>query len=209
MKKVKVSVDLSDHRFSDKELTVKADYVLLSLTGNPNFPTLTDQLVVLKTKNDNFRSLLAQMEEGNRKVTPEKNQAREDLEKTLRSLAWKIQDISDGDETKIKSSGFDINRTPSPVGMLDQPINVIVKQGRVSRSLDVSWNPVDHSLSYVVRYAIAPLTNTSVFSTVIATKTNTTLNDLDLKESYLVQVAGVGSEPTRVWSVAVISGYVS
>jgi len=209
MKKVKISIDLSGHNFSDKELTVKADYVLISLTGNPNFPTLSDLLVVLKTKNDNFRSLLAQMEEGNRKVTPEKNQAREDLEKTLRSLAWKIQDISDGDETMIKSSGFDVNRTPSPVGMLDQPINVVVKQGRVSRSLDVSWNPVDHSHSYVVRFTIAPLTDTSVFTTLTATKTNTTLENLDLKESYLVQVAGVGSDPTRIWSVAVISGYVS
>jgi len=209
MKKVKISIDLSGHNFSDKELTVKADYVLISLTGNPNFPTLSDLLVVLKTKNDNFRSLLAQMEEGNRKVTPEKNQAREDLEKVLRSLAWKIQDISDGDETMIKSSGFDINRTPSPVGVLDQPINVVVKQGPNSRSLLVTWDSVDHALSYEVRFIIAPLTGTSIFTTVTATKCSIILENLDLKESYLIQVAGVGSDPTRVWSVAVISGYVS
>jgi hypothetical protein len=209
MKKVKISVDLSDHKFSDKDLTFKAEYILTCLTGNPNFPTLSDQLVDLKTKNDNFRSLLGQMEEGNRKITPEKNQAREDLEKILRSLAWKIQEISDGDETIIRSSGFEINRTPSPVGVLEQPISVIVKQGPNSRSLLVSWNSVDHAISYEVRFTIAPLTGESVFTTVTATKCSTILVNLNLKESYLIQVAGVGSDPTRVWSVAVISGYVS
>ena len=30
MKKVKISIDLSGHNFSDKELTVKADYVLVN-----------------------------------------------------------------------------------------------------------------------------------------------------------------------------------
>jgi len=40
-------------------------------------------------------------------------------------------------------------------------------------------------------------------------KHKATLDGLELREQYQVQVAGIGSDPTRVWSVAVISGYVS
>ncbi|MHB9142803.1 MAG: fibronectin type III domain-containing protein [Paludibacter sp.] len=209
MKKVKISVDLSSHRYPDKELTTKTDNILVCLTGNPNFPTLADQLVVLKTQNDTFRSLLAEMEDGGKLTTSEKKKAREDLENTLRSLALKVQDISNGDETLILSSGFDINRTPSAVGELEQPVNLVVKQGSISGSLFVSWDVVPHAISYEVRYAKVPVTDASVYMTRTATKHKATLDGLDLREQYQVQVAGIGSDPTRVWSVAVISGYVS
>ena len=209
MRKVKISVDLSAHRYPDKELSVKTDNILVCLTDNPYFPTLADQLVVLKARNDIFRGLLAKMEEGSKQVTSEKRKAREDLESTLRSLAMKIQDISEGDETKILSSGFDINSTPSTVGELDQPKNVIVQQGTTSGSLSVSWDVVDHAISYEVRFAKTPVTDTSVYTTRTTTKRKTVLDGLELRESYQVQVAGIGSDPKRVWSVAVISGYVS
>ncbi|WP_291125690.1 fibronectin type III domain-containing protein [Flavobacterium sp. UBA6031] len=209
MKKVKISVDLSAHKFSDKELSVKTDNILICLTGNRTFAALADQLEVLKNRNDIFRNLLAKMDEGSRLVTAEKKQAREDLESTLRSIAGKVQDISNGDETLIISSGFDINRTPGTVGELEQPLNVVVKQGTTSASLFVSWDVVAHAISYEVRYTKAPVTDASVYMTRTATKHKAVLDGLDLREQYQIQVAGIGSDPIRVWSVAVISGYVS
>jgi len=209
MKKVKISVDLSGHNYADKELNVKTDNIIECLTDNSNFPTLSDQLAPVKTKNDYFGSLIVKMEQGNKQITSEKKKAREDLENALRSLAGKVQDISGGDEAIILTSGFDINRKPTTVGELEQPKNVIVKQGTTSASLEVSWSVVAHASSYEVRYTKAPLTDASVFTTSTTTKHKVNLDNLELRESYLVQIAGIGSDPKRIWSVAVTSCYVS
>ena len=78
---------------------------------------------------------------------------RVDLEEILRSIALNVQDISQSDEVKILSTGFDINRKAAPVGVLGQVVNVQVNQSKIPGSLDVTWDVLEHAKSYILRYA--------------------------------------------------------
>ncbi len=209
MAKIKVSVDFSMHNYSDKELAIQGQTVSENLTDNLNFPTLKETATAIKTASDILYGYLANMATGNKQLTAEKNVARLNLENLLGATALKVQDISGGDEVKILSSGFEINRKPAPVGELDQVMNVKVKLGKTSGSLDISWDVVNHAYSYEIRFIKNPKTDTSVYTSVTCTKHKVTIENLSPGQTYIIQVAGVGSNPKRVWSVEVISCYVS
>ena len=209
MSKAKVCVDFSKHNYPDKTLNVKSTTITEDLTNNPNFPTLADKVALLKSKNELFGELLAKVENGNKQMTAEKNQARVDLEEILRSIALNVQDISQGDEVKILSTGFDINRKAAPVGVLGQVVNVQVNQSKISGSLDLSWDVLEHAKSYIVRYAKFPFSDDSSYQYKTCTKHKLAIDNLEKATKYIIQVAGVGAAPERVWSVEVVSCFVS
>ena len=209
MTKVKVSVDFSRHSYPDKSLNVKSSNIVENLTNNPNFPTLADKVAILKSKNDIFGEMLAKIEIGNKQMTAEKNNARVDLEDILRSIALNVQDISQGDDAKILSAGFDINRKATPVGVLDQVVNVQVNQSKISGSLDVTWDVLEHAKSYIVRYAKYPISVENLYQYATSTKHKLAIDNLEKANKYIIQVAGVGAAPERVWSVEVVSCFVS
>ena len=209
MAKIKVSVDFSTHNYSDKELAVQGQTVSDNLTDNPTFPTLKETAAAIKAASDILNGYLANMATGNKQLTAEKNVARINLENLLGATALKVQDISGGDEVKILSSGFEINRKRTPVGVLDQVMNVQVKLGKTSGSLDISWDVVSNAYSYEIRYTKNPKTDASIYAGVTSTKRKVTIENLIPGQTYIVQVAAVGSNSKRVWSVEVITCYVS
>jgi len=209
MAKVKVSFDFSRHNYPDKVLNVKSTTIAENLTNNPVYLTLADKVVILTNKNEIFGGLLAKIENGTKQMTAEKNQARVDLEEILRSIALNVQDISQGDEIKILSSGFDINRKAAPVGVLEQVVNVQVTQSKITGALEVTWDVLDNAKSYIIRYTKYPVTENSSFATATSTKHKLLIDNLELGVKYIIQVAGVGSDPQRVWSIEVVSCFVS
>lgn len=205
----KVSIDFSTHKYPDKALYVVAMNIVACILSVGVFASLAELAAEVKELATVFGNYLTKMEQGNRLVTAEKNDAREGLIVKLKSLALKVQDISGGSEAVILSSGFDVHKKPSPVGMLEQPDNVKVKPGQMSGSLEVSWNVVPNAATYEIRVMKTPKGNGNVFTTYTTTKRRILLENLELRESYLVQIAGVGANPKRVWSVEVVSGFVS
>lgn len=135
----KVSLDFSTNQYSDAELSIKASTVIRSLDGNTNFPTLAANVASLKTSTATFDESLAKMGEGNKQITAAKNIARANLVEILCETGRLVQNISKGDEVLILSSGFDMNRKPTPIDILDQPGNLAVKPGKISGSLVGMW----------------------------------------------------------------------
>jgi len=209
MVKTKVSVDFSTHNYSDKELAVQGKTAGENLTDNPNFPTLQEAAAAIIAASAILLGYLANMATGNKLVTAEKKLARTNLEDILRATALKVQDISEGDEIKILSSGFLINKKRTPAGTLDQVLSVQVKPGKVSGSLDISWDVVSNAYSYEIRFTSNPKSETPVYTSVTSTKCKVILENLIPGQTYIVQVAGIGADPKRVWSVEVITCYVS
>lgn len=209
MAKVKVSVDFSTHNYSDKELAIQGQTVGDNLNDNLNYSSLKELAAAIKVASVILLGFLANMATGNKQLTAEKNVARINLEDLLGTAALKVQDLSGGDEVKILSSGFEINRKPTPVGILNQVLNVQAKLGKVAGSLDISWDVVNNAYSYEIRYTKNPKTDASVYTNVTSTKRKVTIENLILGQTNIIQVAGVGSDPKRVWSVEVITCYVS
>lgn len=209
MSKAKVSTGFSTNNYTDAGLNIKAGIIADNLSINRPFSTLADLATQIKAQNDIFGEYLKRVQTGDRKVTVEKNTARLTLEDLLATGALRVQDISGGEEALILSTGYEVKQKPTAVGELDMPVTVIVKQGVTTGSLDISWDVVSHAHSYEVRYTIVPKTSNSVYLTQTTTKHKITLENLTPGATYSIQVAGVGSNPKRVWSVEVISCYVS
>lgn len=201
----KVSLDFSTNQYSDAELSVKALTVAGSLDGNAYFPSLVPNVAAIKALLATFDDFLAKMTDGNKQVTAAKNIARNDLVEALCEAGRLVQNISKGDEVQILSSGFDMNRKPTPIDILDQPGNLTVKPGKISGTLDVSWDVVSHARSYEVRYTKLPKTDASIYEKVTTPKHKATLEGLIPGQQYAIQVAGVGSNPKRVWSFEIVS----
>jgi hypothetical protein len=209
MSKAKVTSGFSTNNYSDSDLHVKAGTIVDKLSVSRPFNSLADLVTEIRTQNDLFGEYLKRTQAGDRQVTVEKNNARIGLEGLLGKGALRVQDISGGDEALILSSGYEINQKKTAAGELDMPVTVIVKQGVTTGSLDITWEVVPHAYSYEVRYTASPKTAGSVYMTQTTTKHKITIENLTPGTTYCIQVAGVGADPKRVWSVEVISCYVS
>jgi len=205
MAKAKVIVDYSTNRYSDIELSNKADTVVTGLTDNPAFPTLASKATEIKAVNDNFRSLLARMAEGSKQVTLEKKDARISLENLLGSTAVKVQDLSGGEELLINTTGFDVKRKPIPVGELECPEKVKATPGSSRGTLEVTWEVVPNAYIYELKYTEAPSSDDSKWIQTSNTKRKIVIDGLTRGKAYAIQVAAAGSDPRRVWSDEIIS----
>lgn len=203
-------MDFSLHRYSDTELVLFVSKVLVSLTGNVYFTDLEESLTLLAQKQKVFEDYLTKMGDGSRQVTLLKNIARADVETTLQPLALKIELEAQGDMVKLMTTGFALNQsTRTPVGELAQVEGVKIKTGTTPGSLEITWNGVDHAVSYEIRYCLSPLSDASLFVTVTSTKRKVILEGLIPGRTYVVQVAAIGTGSKRIWSVAITSPYVS
>jgi len=203
----KVSLNFSSNLYSDSELKVKGSSIAGALDGNIYFPSLVENVVAINAKITTFDHYLSKMAEGNKQVTAQKNIARTELSDVLSDTGRLVQNLSKGDEVMILSSGYDLNRKPAPMPVepLDQPMNLSVKPGKISGSLDVFWDSVNRSRSYEIRYMLLPKTDASVYITITSAKHNVTIEGLIPGQQYGIEVAGVGTDPRRVWSFGITS----
>jgi hypothetical protein len=205
MGKTKVIMDYSTNRYSDSEFGVKTETIATNLADNPDFPTLKVTAGEIKTQGDIYRGWLARMPEGNKQVTLSKNQSRGLLEGMLGDTALKVQDLSGGDEKLILSTGFDVKRKPTPVGLLERIEKVVANPGPRRGSLEISWDVVANAYLYEMQYTEAPSTEDSKWIHTSNTKRKIVVDGLTRGKAYAIKVAAAGSDPGRVWSDEIIS----
>lgn len=196
----KTSFDFSSHRYTDSELNVKATVIEESLTDNPNFPTLTTEVPLIKSLNDQLAAAIIKAKDGGHKDVFNKNSVRKALETQLKLSGLLVQNVSKGDESMILSSGYEVNKTPEPIGPLPKPVNLQAKPGDNHGSLKVSWNPVPGAYLYEVEYTESPVTSSSIRTRFSCSKHNAIIDNLTPGKMYSIFVAGAGSDPRRVWS---------
>jgi len=204
----KVLKDFSVSVYSDSRLIVKAYHIVDMMTGNAYFPNPSPALADVKIANDNFNVAVDKVENGSRVDTANKNDLREVLVALLRKLALYVEVISDGDETIILSSGFDVSKQPSVVGPLDKPIKISVTMGKNPGTVIFSCEVIKNAHFYEFEYLEAPKSETSVWIKVTSTKHKVTIEGLTSGKQYIFRVAAAGSDPSRNYS-SEISVYVS
>jgi hypothetical protein len=205
METEKVSVDFSTNRYSDKELGVKTMFIIGQMTGNTHFATPNPALNLLQEGLDRFSASLAKMEDGNKQDTIDKNARRSELESLLRQEASYVQQTSRGSEEIIATSGFDMNKKKSPIVPLPMITGLAIKAGASHGSLEISWDVLEHAHAYEVRYTEAPSSGSSIWSTITVTRHKVQIENLVRGKQYAFCVAGIGSDPSRIWSDEVTS----
>lgn len=200
METSKVSIDFSMNKYTDKELLVKASYIISQMTGNTHFPSPIPVLNELTEGKDNFNTSLMKVVDGNHQDTVEKNNRRLVLENLLRMEGAYVQSVSLGSEEIILTSGFDTNKKASPVGPLPMVTGIAAKSGLSRGSLEISWNVVPHANMYEIKYTEAPINENSVWVYTSVTKHRIVIEGLVQGKQYAFLIAAAGSDPSRNWS---------
>lgn len=205
MNTVKISIDFSTNRYSDKELAVKAQFIIDKITSNRYFPSPVPTLEVLQDALDKYSACLTKMEDGNRQNTVDKNARRSEMEDLLRQEAAYVQQASGSSEVIIATSGFDINKKKGPVAPLPMVTGLAVTAGAARGSVEVTWSVLENAHAYEIKYTQGPITGTNVWTYLTVTKHKALIENLTRGGLYVFSVAGVGSDPSRIWSDEVSS----
>ena len=188
---------------ADGELVARATHIQTNMAGNANFANPPVDLVVFKTDIDTFSALIAEAQDGSKKIRVEKNKQRAVVVRKLRLLGRYVEFACNDDMAIFKSSGFVsalITRTPSQG--LSQKIRSI-DHGVNSGQIVVQLKAVPKALSYELHYAVA-VNGTAVppWTTEVVTgvRTPVTLIGLTPGTTYAFQVRSLGKSGYSDWS---------
>jgi hypothetical protein len=202
MKKIRIVTGFM--RFTQTKLLQKAQAILQGMTGNPNFPTPTPALTELSAANAAFATALANPKSAAN--TALKKQLRAVLITILNQLALYVQMNGNNDATILLSSGYSLSKTRQPFGVLAKASNFRALPLH-NCMIKLSNKKIAGADSYSYEYTLAPVVDTSVWTVVNSTKASTVITNLTSGSCYAFRVAGIGANPTIVYS-DVITSYV-
>ena len=201
MQKQKLITDFT--KYTDKELDEKVSQIIEALTTEPAityFPTPQPAITVVEDKLEVYSDALANIGKGTLS-TGAKNLAREDLETTMSSLGFYLEQASGGSLVKKLSTRFDLSKIRTPKGELPAPDNVTLEPSRKGK-LEGRCEPVDGARSY--NWYIRQV-GQEVWKDFSTTKARILFEDLESGKEYEMKVVAVGSNPVRNFSKVVTS----
>ena len=137
------------NRNSDDDLVGRVQGVLTGLTGNPAFATPAPPLADVTTALTGFTTALADAVNRDRELVAAKNAKRAELVSLMRQLASYVTITSDGDMTKLLSSGFPHQKpVRQRVGTLPAPLSPRLRQGEHTGELLGSTRPIYGASGY-------------------------------------------------------------
>jgi hypothetical protein len=199
-----IRISLSFTKLRDDDIDSKSLAIINSLVGNPNFPNPVPTLVEVTASRNAYVEAMSANIKGGKNETSIKNQARKDLEENLRLLGLYVQANCKDNEVIAQSSGYDIQKTKRPIGILAKPTNFKVDSGPVPGSLIVSSDKIDGAKGYIFEITNTPLTNDSVWKPIFSSTKNCLFDGLLSGSQYALRMAGLGSEPIKVYSDVIL-----
>lgn len=133
-------------------------FIILSMTGNPDYPTPTPALAAIGVLNEDYADKLTAARAGGVAQTVAKNEANTALKDAVTQLSYYVQSASAGQASKILNSGFGI-RKPASANNLGQVVNVSAVPGPNPGQVQLRWAPVKHRSVYVVQIFASPGTD--------------------------------------------------
>lgn len=192
-------------RLGDYALLSLANHIVLSLTGNANFPTTNPTLVTVQAAIDDFYLALTNVLRFNPATYTVKRAKRAVLVNVLQQLGLDIELQADGNMQKLQTSGFKLWQAWQRVGVLPAASITKLTQGPAKGSLKVVATAVKNAQSYQFQYALTPLTKDTEWKTFVSTRREAVLTGLTQGAEYGIRVCAVGSNPERCFSSEVFS----
>jgi hypothetical protein len=187
-------------RSNDAALIVASGSILVAMTGNGLYPAPVPALAGIVTARNAFVAAANAPKSGTLGVIA-RRQLRVQLVVQLRSLALYVQQTCNGDPVIGLSSGYPLQKTRQPAGLLPAPVNLRLARGKLSGQLTVRCDVMAQAGSYQWRYATAaaPTVWTLVDPTMGA---RVLLEGLAPGTQYVVQVRAVGTLGPSDWAGA-------
>ncbi|MGB4776389.1 MAG: fibronectin type III domain-containing protein [Daejeonella sp.] len=191
-------ITISFKNSSDQDFLVDAGQIKFSMTGNANFPDPNPSLDEIQEGIDEYSAALDNMGNGTG-ATLIKEEKRAKLEKKLKKLGLYVESAADGNAVIAESSGFKLRDKGSPVGVLAKAYLKVVP-GPAKGSLHLSVDKVRGAKMYQFEYKLSSDTSNDSWKIVVNSQTSVVISNLVSGEEYVFRVAGLGTNPTRVYS---------
>ena len=175
---------------ADKMLTRLSLHIAM-LTGNANFPRTNPSIAELQTMWGDLKAAIDAVNAGNHALIPHRNNLLTDAEDMIRKLSYDIQNQSNGDFEKIKSSGFDVRKDKSPSYLPAQPANL--KSAAIGNGkIRLRWKSLPNADMYVMESAPNPVSGPwAVVDT--STRASFVIENLSPGQLYYFRVFGANS----------------
>jgi hypothetical protein len=201
-KMAKVKLSLS--RLGPDEVVDLANTIKTAMTGNANFTTPNPTLASLgtlvttaQTKINAYNTAKATADT----ALSDRDTAAAALRAGLTQEGDYVQNITNGDQTKIESAGMSVRDDAAPIGPPTQVLDLVVTAGDNDGTLDASWDPVCGATGYEVQTSVDPITGSSWTFKQTASKSSVTITGLTSATKIWVRVRAVGSgNTTGPWS---------
>ncbi|MBI5214739.1 MAG: fibronectin type III domain-containing protein [Ignavibacteriae bacterium] len=177
--------------------------VLAKMTGNANFPNPNPDLNTVQQKQDDLKLVLSNLEQARQTVAQLAAEAEEKekaLDESLSLLASYVENVSNGDEVIILSSGMSVRSTVKLTKPMPQVLDVRVSQGTNEGEVDLRWKSIKGAKSYALEYSPDPIGPSTWTHGGIAPKAKFTIGNLESGKKYWFRVAAVGAEGRGMWS---------
>ncbi len=179
-------------RYSDTDFIDRASTAVKSLTGNPDFLNPEPPLEDIQAAIDAFYEAFLTVKQGaGKQETAIKNQRRHELEALLKRLVVYVNLTAAGDVIKLDSTGLEISKDPSAVGILPAPANFILTAASQPGEVAIQIEKVDRAMGYIVQYR---KDGDTAVQELILSKTHGVLTQLTSVTRYFVRVGTLSSD---------------
>ncbi len=187
-------------KYSDNNLDHRAEAVVVSLTGNLNFPVTVPALDNFTTVKEAFSTTLESSVDGGRTSIAIKNQARGQLLEAMRQLAMNIESLAPGNRAKLTSSGFELGSEGESAPPLSAPKNFTVSNGINLGEVRLSVQGVPQAVSYLHEYTEDPLTPESKWISKVSSSRQHLFTGLESGIRIHARTAVIGRKGQQVYS---------
>lgn len=187
-------------KLSDSNLDFRAESVILSLTGNANFPETVPTLANFTATHTAFVTALQNTVTGGRTEIALKNEARGELIAAMKQLALNIESLAPGDRPKLTSSGFELASDGENVPSIPAPADFKIADGANPGELKFSVRGVPQAVSYIHEYTEGPVTEDSKWVTKVSSTREHTFTGIRSGIRVYGRTAIVGRKGQEVYS---------
>jgi hypothetical protein len=197
MKKIRLGIS----KLSPDSTASLGEGLVESMTGNAHVPTPDPALSVITTGAGDIRAKQAEIEATKAALDVQRQELvtlTNTLKDDIRMLADNVEDTCNGDEDKLRSTGFILVGDPAPRGPLTQVLNLRVATSDHEGQLDLRYARVPGAASYVIDISTnpeGPWTHNTV-----TTRITHTITGLTPGTKYWIRVRAVGANGFGPWS---------
>lgn len=146
-----IRLGLQEQNTAEKLLTRLRLHVE-KLTGNVHFAVTDPPVADIQAMADDLEADIDAIGAGNKALIPHRNGLEEDAREMIRQLSYNIQFLSQGNEEKIKSAGFEVRKTNTTAPLPGQVMNLVatpVGPGKIK----LKWDKDPGSAVYIIERA--------------------------------------------------------
>lgn len=199
----KVIINFSGWR--DALLDKDAQYICGKMKDNAFFPMLVDEINAVIACTNAYHLALIAAPDGGREAHVTKEVSRKALIKALRVLGFQINEVAEGREELLASTGYPVAKTADRRRQVQQEA-IALSVGH--RSIQVTIKEQEGAGAYHLQYTPAPVTEASTWVTLNLVAPFVVINGLETDKKYAFRVAAVIHLEELEYSAEVVSRYV-